>query len=71
MCGQQNFDRRVAYELAIPTTTVYEIISNYLSMKKISTRWVPKLLAFIQHANHVDCCQELLQECKMTILIAL
>ena len=53
---------RVAYELATPTTTVYEVMSNHLDMKKISTRWVPKLLTPIQHANHVDCCQERLQE---------
>ena len=39
--------RRLAYELPIPTTTtttVYEIMSNHLGMKKVSTRWVPKLL---------------------------
>jgi len=39
--------RRVAYELG---------------MKKVSTRWVPKLLTPIQRTNRVDCCQELLQE---------
>ena len=48
----------VAYELPIPTTTIYEIMSNHLDMKKVSTRWVPKLLTRI---NRVDCCQELLQ----------
>ena len=31
--------RRVAYKLSIPTTTtVYEIMSNHLGMKKVSTR---------------------------------
>ena len=31
--------RRLAYELPIPTAiTVYEIISNHLDMKKVSTR---------------------------------
>ena len=29
---------RVAYDLSIRTITVYEIISNHLSMKKVSTR---------------------------------
>ena len=48
--------RHVAFELAIPTTTVYEIISNHLGMKKVSTRWVPKLLIPIQCANRVCCC---------------
>ena len=31
---------RVAYELAIPTTTVYEIMNNHFGMKKVSTTWV-------------------------------
>ena len=53
--------RRLVYELAIPTTTVYEIMSNHLGMKKVSTRWLPKLLTPIQHANYVDCRQEPLQ----------
>ncbi len=35
---------------------------NQLGMKKVSTRWVPKLLTPIQRTNRVDCCQELLQE---------
>ena len=30
--------RHVAFELSIPTTTVYEIVSNHLDMKKHSTR---------------------------------
>ena len=54
--------RCVAYELGIPKTTIHEIIDNQLGMKKICTRWVPKLLTSIQRANCVDCCQELLQE---------
>ena len=56
---------RLAYELAIPKTTIYEIISNYLGMKKISTRWIPKLLTPIQRANRLDCCQELLQDSEI------
>ena len=35
---QQISDRRLADELPIPTTTVYETISNYFDMKKVSTR---------------------------------
>ena len=51
--------RCIAYELDIPTTTtVCEIMSNHLGMKKVSTRWVPKLFIPIQRANPVDCCQE-------------
>ena len=40
--------RRLAYELPITTTTtVYEIMSNHLGMKKVCTRWTPKLLTSI------------------------
>ena len=56
---------RVAYELAIPTTTVYEIISHHLGMKKVSTRRTPKLLTPVRHASRVDCCQELWQESEI------
>ena len=57
--------RRLAYELTIPTTTVYEIVNNRLGMKKASTRRIPKLLTSIQRANHVDYRQELLQESEV------
>ena len=59
--------RRMAYELAIPTTTttVYEIMSNHLGMKKVSTRWVPKFFTPIQRVHRVDGCQELLQESEI------
>ena len=36
-------------------------MNNHMGMKKVCTRWVPKLLTPIQRANRVDCCQELLQ----------
>ena len=58
---RQVYVLRLAYELPIPTTAVYEIMSNHLGMKKISTRWVAKLLTPIQHANRVNCCHELLE----------
>ena len=51
---QQISMRRLAYQLAITaTTTVHEITSNHLLMKKISTRWVPKLLTLIQPSQIV------------------
>ena len=65
MHGQKISVCRLAYELAIPITTVHEIMSNHLGMKKISTRWVRKLLTPIQCANRVDYCQELLQESEV------
>ena len=57
--------RRLAYELPILTTTIYEIMSNHLGMKNVSTRWIPKLLTPIQRDNRVDCCQELLQKSEV------
>ena len=57
--------RHLAHELDVPITTVYESMSNHLVMKKVSTRWVPKLLTPIQRANRVDCCQELSQESEV------
>ena len=53
--------RRVADELGISKTWLYEIISDHLGMNKVCTRWVPKLLAPRQRANWVDCCEELLK----------
>ena len=53
--------RHVAEELTIPKTAIHEIMNNHMGMKKVCTRWVPKLLTPIQRANRVDCCQELLQ----------
>ena len=53
--------RRLAEELAI----IHEIINNHMDMKKVRTRWIPKLLTPIQRANHVGCCQELLQQSEV------
>ena len=65
MRDRQSSVCRVAYKLAISITTVYEIMSNHMGMKKISTRWVPKLLTPIRRANRLDCCQELLQDSEV------
>ena len=51
MCDRQISVCRLAYELPIPTTTVYEIINNHLGMQKISTTWEPKFLTPIQRSR--------------------
>ena len=56
--------RPIADELAISKTSLYEIISNYLAMKKICTRWVPTCSTPLQRANRVDCCEEFLENCN-------
>ena len=59
--------RRLGEELAIPKTTIHEIMNNHMGMKKACTRWVLKLLTPIQRANRVDCCQELLQQSEVNL----
>lgn len=44
MYDRQISVRRVANELGIAKIRVHCIMSNYLSMNKVYTRWVPKLL---------------------------
>ena len=61
MYDRQISIRRLAEELPIPKATIHEIMNNHMGMKKVCTRWVPKLFTSIQHVNRVDCCQELLQ----------
>ena len=55
--------RHIADELRISKSSLYNIMSDYLGMKKVCTRWVLKLFTLLQHANRVDCCEELLEEC--------
>ena len=61
ICGRQISMRRLAEELAI----IHEIMNNHMGMKKVCTRWVPKLLTQIKRVNRVDCCQELLQQSEV------
>ena len=45
----------LAEELAIPKTTIHEIMNNHIGMKKVCTWWVLKLLTPIQLAFRVHC----------------
>ena len=47
--------RRLAEELGIPKTTIHEIMNDHMGIKKVCTRWVPKLFTPIQRANRVHC----------------
>ena len=67
MRDRQTSIRRVAYELAIPKTTIHEIMNNHIGMKKVCTQWVPKLLTPIQRTNRVDCCQKLSQHSEVNL----
>ena len=65
MLDRQISIRRLAYELGIPKTIIHEIMDNQLGIKKVCTWWILKLLTPVQHANRVDCCQELLQQSEI------
>ena len=56
--------RRVADELTISKTSLYEITSDYLGMEKVFTRWILKLLTPLQRADRVNCCEKLLENCN-------
>ena len=61
MRNRQTPVRHVADELDISTTSVYEIISDYLEMKTVSMRWVPKFFTSLQRVTRVDCCEKQLE----------
>ena len=49
-------DRRISIRrLAEELTIIDEIMNNHMGMKKVCTRWVPKLFTPIQPANRVHC----------------
>ena len=68
MRNRQVSVRRLAEGLAIPKTIIHEIMNNHMGMKKVCTRWGPKLLTPIQRANRVDCCQGLLQQSEVNLV---
>jgi len=50
--------RQIAKDMGISTGSVYKILTVNLGMKKISARWVPKLLSDSQKQKRVQFCQE-------------
>ena len=61
------FVRGVSDKLAISITSLYETMSDYLEMKMVCTRWVPKFFRPLQHVNRVDCCEELMENCNQDL----
>ena len=58
-------DRRLTIRHIVETTdihitTVYRIVSDDLDMKKVSARWVPRMLTDEQKQNRVDVCTDFL-----------
>ena len=66
---EQLSDRRlklkeIPVRLEIPKTTVIWIIHEHLHMKKVSARWMPRLLSSIQKEHHLTCRQKILELCR-------
>ena len=62
-------DRRLrVWEIAkmsgLSDTTVRRILHEHLGMKKVSARWVPKLLSVVQKQYRVDCARSFLKLCE-------
>src|SRR5215469_1542251 len=56
--------KKISVRLEISKTTVIRIIHEHLHMKKVSARWVPKLLSSIQKEHRSTCCQKILELCR-------
>jgi len=49
--------------MEVPKTTVIRIIREHLHVKKVSARWVPRLLSSVQK-EHCLTCQKILELCR-------
>jgi transposase len=47
--------KEMSVRLKIPKTTIIRIIHENLHMKKVSARWVSRLLSSIQKEHHLTC----------------
>ena len=56
--------KEISVRLDIPKTTIIQIIHEHLHMKKVSARWVPRLLSSIQKEHRLTCCQKILELCR-------
>ena len=50
--------RQIASAVGISTERVHNILHKHLDMRKLSARWVPRLLTLDQKRNRVKCCKE-------------
>ena len=55
--------KEISVRLEISKTTVIRIIQEHLHMKKVSARWVPRLLSSIQKEHCLTCYQKILELC--------
>ena len=62
--------REIAVELKISKGSVFTILHEHLSMRKVCSKWVPHLLTVDQkqHVNNSQCCLQLFQQIKKEFL---
>ncbi|GFN89002.1 histone-lysine N-methyltransferase SETMAR [Plakobranchus ocellatus] len=63
-CDRRMKIREIALKLKIPTSTVHEIVHDTLGYRKVSARWVPKMLTEDHKLQRVEISQRLLQRCQ-------
>ncbi|GFN80755.1 transposase [Plakobranchus ocellatus] len=56
--------REIALKLEISKSTVHEIVHGTLGYRKVSARWVPKMLTEDHRLQRVEISQRLLQRCQ-------
>ncbi|GFO35762.1 histone-lysine N-methyltransferase SETMAR [Plakobranchus ocellatus] len=56
--------KKISLKLDIPKTDVYEIVHDKLGYRKVSARWVPKMLSDEHKRQRVEISQILLQRCQ-------
>ncbi|GFO00668.1 histone-lysine N-methyltransferase SETMAR [Plakobranchus ocellatus] len=62
-CDRRMKIREIALKLEIPKSTVHEIVHDTLGYRKVSARWVPKMLTEDHKLQRVEISQRLLQRC--------
>ena len=55
--------KEISVRLEIPKTTIIWIVHEHLHMKKVSARWVPRLISSVQKEHCLTCCQKILELC--------
>ncbi|GFO45365.1 histone-lysine N-methyltransferase SETMAR [Plakobranchus ocellatus] len=63
-CDRRMKIREIALKLGIPKITVHEIVHDTLRYRKVSARWVPKMLTEDHKLQRVEISQRLLQRCQ-------
>ncbi|GFO02570.1 histone-lysine N-methyltransferase SETMAR [Plakobranchus ocellatus] len=63
-CDRRMKIHEIALKLKIPKSTVHEIVHDTLGYRKVSARWVPKMLTEDHKLQRVEISQRLLQRCQ-------